>query len=133
MDSLLKDAIADAKTVRETALENAKLALTEAFTPTLQSMLSQKLREEDDELEDMEMDNADDEEAEEAPAMDADDAEEEMEPADDAADEEHGEDHDEDEAEEEGMREEEGEEEDEMREEEGEDEPEVPVGIGGCD
>jgi len=32
MDSLLKDAIADAKTVRETALENAKLALTEAFT-----------------------------------------------------------------------------------------------------
>ena len=122
MDSLLKDAIADAKTVRETALENAKLALTEAFTPTLQSMLSQKLREDDDELEDMEMDNADDEEAEEAPAMDADAAEEEMEPADDAADEEHGEDHDEDEAEEEGMREEEGEEEDEMREEEGEDE-----------
>ena len=56
MDSLLKDAIADAKTVRETALENAKLALTEAFTPTLQSMLSQKLREEDDEM-DMDLDD----------------------------------------------------------------------------
>ena len=71
MDSLLKDAIADAKTVRETALENAKLALTEAFTPTLQSMLSQKLREEDDEM-DMDMDDKeDDEKEEEAPAMDA--------------------------------------------------------------
>ena len=43
MDDLLKDAIADAKAVRETALANAKLALEEAFTPRIQSMLSQKI------------------------------------------------------------------------------------------
>jgi hypothetical protein len=45
-DNLLKQAIADAKAVKETALANAKLALTEAFTPKLQSMLSSKLRNE---------------------------------------------------------------------------------------
>ena len=52
MDDLLKEAIADAKAVRETALENAKMALEEAFTPRLQSMLSQKIQtemEDDDE------------------------------------------------------------------------------------
>ena len=43
---LLKEAIADAKAVRETALANAKIALEEAFTPKLQSMLSKKLAEE---------------------------------------------------------------------------------------
>lgn len=43
---LLKEAIADAKAVRETALANAKIALEEAFTPKLQSMLSRKLQEE---------------------------------------------------------------------------------------
>ena len=47
MDSeLLKQAIADAKAVRATALANAKMALEEAFTPKLQSMLSAKLEEE---------------------------------------------------------------------------------------
>lgn len=46
MNKLLKDAIADAKAVRETALANAKLALEEAFAPKLQSMLSSKIREE---------------------------------------------------------------------------------------
>jgi hypothetical protein len=40
---LLKDAIADAKAVRETAIANAKIALEEAFTPRLQSILSKKL------------------------------------------------------------------------------------------
>ena len=53
---LLKEAIADARAVRETALANAKIALEEAFTPKLQSMLSRKLKEEfeseDDEDED---------------------------------------------------------------------------------
>ena len=50
--NLLKEAIADAKAVRSTAIANAKLALEEAFTPKLQSMLSQKIAEEmDDELE----------------------------------------------------------------------------------
>ena len=42
---LLKEAIADAKAVRETAIANAKLALEEAFTPKLQSMLSTKISE----------------------------------------------------------------------------------------
>ena len=52
---LLKEAIADAKAVKETALANAKMALEEAFTPKLQSMLSHKLAEELDE-EEVEMD-----------------------------------------------------------------------------
>lgn len=51
---ILKEAIADAKAVRETAIANAKLALEEAFTPRLQSILSKKLQaemeEEDDEV-----------------------------------------------------------------------------------
>ena len=44
--NILKEAIADAKAVREVALANAKAALEEAFTPKLQSMLSAKLSEE---------------------------------------------------------------------------------------
>ena len=51
---ILKEAIADAKAVREVALANAKAALEEAFTPRLQSMLSAKLSEELDEGEDKE-------------------------------------------------------------------------------
>jgi hypothetical protein len=43
---LLSEAIADAKAVKETAMANAKLALEEAFTPKLQSMISAKLAEE---------------------------------------------------------------------------------------
>jgi len=50
MSKLLKEAIADAKAVRETALANARLALEEAFAPRLQSMLTKKLREEELEL-----------------------------------------------------------------------------------
>ena len=54
---LLSEAIADAKAVKETALANAKLALEEAFTPKLQSMISAKLAEEldDEELDGEEM------------------------------------------------------------------------------
>ena len=44
---LLKEAIADAKAVKETAIANAKLALEEAFTPHLKSMLAAKLEEMD--------------------------------------------------------------------------------------
>ena len=44
MSDLLKQAIADAKAVRATALSNAKAALEEHFAPKLQSMLSEKLR-----------------------------------------------------------------------------------------
>ena len=47
MDDILKEAIADAKALRATALENAKIALEEAFTPRLKSMLSQKIQSED--------------------------------------------------------------------------------------
>jgi hypothetical protein len=47
----LKDAIAEAKTIRETALAQAKLALEEAFTPQLQSMLAAKLNEMEEEEE----------------------------------------------------------------------------------
>ena len=63
MSDLLKEAIADAKAVRETALQNAKMALEEAFTPHLKSMLSAKLAEDDDE--DEENPFASDEEGEE--------------------------------------------------------------------
>jgi len=52
MGDLLKEAIADAKAVRETALQNAKMALEEAFTPQLKNMLTAKLREDDDDRED---------------------------------------------------------------------------------
>ena len=52
MNDLLKEAIADAKAVRETALANAKVALEEAFTPRLQSMLSAKLSEEEGQIDD---------------------------------------------------------------------------------
>lgn len=53
MQDLLKEAIADAKAVKETAIANAKLALEEAFTPRIQSMISSRLEEEgmDDEEE----------------------------------------------------------------------------------
>jgi len=63
MDDLLKEAIADAKAVRETALENAKMALEEAFTPRLQSMLSQKIQTE------LDGDEEDEESAEEEPIV----------------------------------------------------------------
>jgi hypothetical protein len=49
---LLKEAIADAKAVKETAIANAKIALEEAFTPKLQSILSKKLQSEMEEEED---------------------------------------------------------------------------------
>ena len=68
MDDLLKDAIADAKAVRETALANAKIALEEAFTPRIQSMLSQKIQ---SEMEGEEEVDGEEPEAEEAPEKDS--------------------------------------------------------------
>ena len=67
MDDLLKEAIADAKAVRETALENAKIALEEAFTPRLQSMLSKKIQSEIENEDEMEEEEEEAPEAEEAP------------------------------------------------------------------
>ena len=68
---LLNEAIADAKAVKETAIANAKLALEEAFTPHLKSMLAAKLDEmekEDDvkeEVVDEKMDSKDKEKVDE--------------------------------------------------------------------
>ncbi len=82
MTDLLKEAIADAKAVREVALANAKLALEEAFTPRLQSMIASKLSEEAEE-EEMEEGESHDEETmeegdeEEAPEMEEGESEEE--------------------------------------------------------
>lgn len=52
---ILKEAIADAKAIKEAAIANAKVALEETFTPYLKEKLSAKLAEID------EMDNADEE------------------------------------------------------------------------
>ena len=52
---LLKEAIADAKAVKETALANAKIALEEAFQPRIKNMLENELMNELED-EDMEMD-----------------------------------------------------------------------------
>ena len=68
--NLLKEAIADAKAVKETALANAKLALEEAFAPRIQSMLSHKLAEE---LDDEEVSEEEEEMAAEVPAMEEED------------------------------------------------------------
>jgi hypothetical protein len=42
---ILEEAIADAKTIRETAIESAKVALEEAFTPTLTALFAERLNE----------------------------------------------------------------------------------------
>jgi hypothetical protein len=65
MQDLLKEAIADAKAVKETAIANAKLALEEAFAPRIQSMISNRLAEEG--MEDEE--GMDDEMSMETPGM----------------------------------------------------------------
>ena len=90
MDDLLKEAIADAKAVRETALENARIALEEAFTPRLQSMLSKKIQ---SEMEVEEGEHEDEEEKEEGYHEDDED------PTDDASEAMH----DDEEEKEEGM------------------------------
>ena len=81
MSDLLKEAIADAKAVRETALENAKAALEEAFTPQIKSMLSAKLKEDDmdDEAEEGMHDDMDDDEAEEGRHEEGEDEEDDAE------------------------------------------------------
>ena len=64
---LLKEAIADAKAVREVALQNAKMALEEAFDSKIKNMLSAKLAEEleeDVELEETYMEDEKDEKSE---------------------------------------------------------------------
>jgi len=62
---LLKEAIADAKAVKETAIANAKAALEEAFTPMLREKLAAKLAEMDEMDEAKEMDEMKKKEVEE--------------------------------------------------------------------
>ena len=83
---LLKEAIADAKAVRETAIANAKIALEEAFTPRLQSILSKKLQAEIEGAEDEEEVNEEYSDGSEAPDEDASDIGDgdNKQPADDA-------------------------------------------------
>ena len=76
MTDLLKEAIADAKAVREVALANAKLALEEAFQPRIQSMIATKLSEEAESDEEMT-------EGEDEWYMEGEDGEETMEEGDD--------------------------------------------------
>ena len=76
MGDILKEAIADAKAVRETALENAKMALEEAFTPQIKSMLSAKLKEEEDDKEEGMHDEGEHEEGMHDEGEDDDEAEE---------------------------------------------------------
>lgn len=56
---LLKEAIEDAKVVKETAIASAKAALEEHFTPQLKSMLSAKLAEMEEETEEETMEMKD--------------------------------------------------------------------------
>ena len=48
---MLKEAIAEAKTIKETAIASAKAALEEAFTPQLTAMFAEKLNEMDEKME----------------------------------------------------------------------------------
>jgi hypothetical protein len=70
---LLKEAIADAKAVKETAIANAKAALEEAFTPQIKSMLAAQIlaeEEDDDDLAEADKVNKEKEEMEEGYGMD---------------------------------------------------------------
>lgn len=49
-NNLLKQAIADAEAVRETAVANAKLVLEEAITPQIRDMIARRLRVESDNI-----------------------------------------------------------------------------------
>jgi hypothetical protein len=61
---LLKEAIADAKAVREVALQNAKMALEEAFDSKIKNMLSARLAEELEEDVELEEEYMEDEKSE---------------------------------------------------------------------
>ena len=67
---LLKEAIADAKAVRETAIANAKIALEEAFAPKLQAVLSKRLQQEMEDEEEADV-NEEYSDGSEAPSADA--------------------------------------------------------------
>lgn len=78
---LLKQAIAEAKTIREAAIANAKEALEETLTPHLKEMLAQKLQE---------MEDKEDEEVMEENIYEAEEEEVEAEEGEEGAEEEEG-------------------------------------------
>ena len=125
---LLSEAIADAKAVKETAMANAKLALEEAFTPKLQSMISAKLAEEAEEEEDEVYSEEEGMEAEVEEYKEAEmDSEEEMEEAEMDSEEEEMEMEEEEEMEMDSEEEMEMEEEEEMEMDSEEDEDELDL------
>ena len=68
---LFKQAIAEAKSVREAAIANAKEALEESLTPHLKDMLAAKLQEmEDKDVDEVAVTESEDDEVSEAPAKD---------------------------------------------------------------
>lgn len=93
-----KEAVAEAKTVREMAIENAKDHLEEAFTPKLQSMLSQTIQQEmeagddgngnDDAAPDIDFDDEEGGEDEEEVELDLSDLDDEEPEGDDEAEDE---------------------------------------------
>ena len=62
---LLKEAIADAKAVKEVAITNAKAALEEAFTPHLKEMFEKKMMDMEKDEEEVTTEANDDKELEE--------------------------------------------------------------------
>ena len=108
---LLKEAIADAKAVKEVAITNAKAALEEAFTPHLKEMFEKKMKDMEDEEEmneyaetqpDRDMDGDGDVDAEDVKAMSESELEELLRELDEAEEEESEESEEEEGEEEEG-------------------------------
>jgi hypothetical protein len=84
MADLIKESIAEAKALRDIAIENAKTSLAETFAPQIKSMISNRLSEGDDLFEEDDMEDMEDMkegEMEEKEPMD-----EEKDPAEDEAD-----------------------------------------------
>lgn len=88
-DNLFKEAIAEAKAIREAAISNAREALEESLTPHLKDMLAAKLREMEEEELDEATDSEEQEEMDEAAKSDdkesTDEAEDDSEESDDEA------------------------------------------------
>lgn len=70
-NDLLRDAIADANAVKKLAIDNARQTLLESFQPKIQSMLSTRIREEEEQEEPAEEAPVEQPAAEEAPAEEA--------------------------------------------------------------
>lgn len=74
--NLLKQAIADAKQLRESAVANAKLALEEAFTPKIKKLIENELFEEDEDNEELQAEAKDADETKDDSDKDANEDEE---------------------------------------------------------